>query len=368
LTHTAHNKTHETKLKSTSTTAQLTMQYNAEKTTDDGATTQQQQQQSFMVKLAFGADEKRIVTLEQPSYDLLARKVSAALRLPAGSFALRYLDDEKDLITASSDEELQLALNCAAPSGVLRLQVVQLQAAAAVGEKRRKHEAIDDDVDPQAVALLVEHLREQHGREVKPKKCAKLLRKTGGDVALAQAAIGAWCTKRDAKDLKKREKKALKQQPKKKEKEKEHKKTKRGDDQVQRGEEEEELSLDDEEVEAPELKAKLDQLEAKGHAKRRKNAKLLFKCHGDVDKVLEVLEHKVARKEAKREWKRAKKSQKGDKKAHKREHKLERKGSKTAFKQFKKQHKREAKLHKQQYRLGYQELSVAPSSPMLTAA
>jgi len=349
------------------------MQYNAEKTTtsDGGAT--MQQQQGLMIKLAFGADEKRIVTLEQPSYDLLASKVAAALRLPVGSFVLRYLDDEKDFITASSDEELQLALNDSAPSGILHLHVVQLQQKqrSAAGEKRRKHDAIDHDVDPQAVALLVAHLREQHGREVKPGKCAKLLRRTGGDVALAQAAIGAWCTKRDAKDLKKREKKALKQQLTKKIKNKEHKKSRAGstDDQLQRGEEEEEPSFDaKEEVEAPELKAKLDQLEAKGHAKRRKNAKLLFKCHGDVDKVLEVLEHKETRKEAKREWKRAKKSQKGDKKAHKREHKLERKDSKTAFKQFKKQHKHEAKLRKQQYRLGYQELSVAPSSPMLTAA
>jgi len=312
-------------------------------------------QQQLVIKLSYGPEELRIVTLEQPSFDLLEKKVATVLGLTAGSFALRYFDEEKDLITASSDEELQLAINYAAPSGVLRLQVAPRQAQP--GEKRRrssKHSSSDleADVDQQAVAFLVEQVREQHAREVKPKKCAKFLRRTNGDVALALAAIDAWCLKRVAKELKKKEKKAIKHG-----KGKEvavDQDTKRGDDEAEAMTEEE----------SPELKEKLDQLEAKGYPKRKKNAKLLDKCGGDVEKFLEVHLNKEAKREAKKEWKRAKKSRKCDKKAHKREHKLERKGSKAAFKHHKKQAKHEAKRLKQQYRVGYQELSVAPSSPM----
>lgn len=313
-------------------------------------------QQQLVIKLSYGPEELRILTLEQPSYDLLEKKVAAALGLTAGSFALRYFDEEKDLITASSDEELQLALNYASPSGVLRLQVAPRQAQP--GEKRRRSKQhsssdLEADVDQQAVAL-VEQVREQHAREVKPKKCAKFLRRTDGDVKLALAALDAWCLKRVAKELKKKEKKALKHSKGKKEVAVDQDTKRGGDDEAEAIHEEE----------SPELKEKLDQLEAKGYPKRKKNAKLLAKCGGDVEKFLEVHLNKEAKREAKQEWKRAKKSRKCDKKAHKREHKLGRKGSKAAFKHHKKQAKHEAKLLKQQYRVGYQELSVAPSSPM----
>jgi len=311
-------------------------------------------QQQLVIKLSYGPEELRIITLEQPSFALLEKKVATVLGLTAGTFALRYFDEEKDLITASSDEELQLALNYASPSGVLRLQVAPRQAQP--GEKRRRSKNsssdLEADVDQQAVAFLIEQVRQQHAREVKPKKCAKFLRRTNGDVVLALAALDAWCLKRVAKELKKKEKKALKHS-----KGKEvavDQDTKRDDDEAEAIPEEE----------SPELKEKLDQLEAKGYPKRKKNAKLLAKCGGDVEKFVEVHLNKEAKREAKQEWKRAKKSRKCDKKAHKHQHKLERKGSKAAFKHHKKQAKHEAKLLKHQYRVGYQELSVAPSSPM----
>jgi len=300
------------------------------------------QDQHYAVKVIFG-DDKRIVVLERPSYDLLANKVATTLGLSVGSFVLRYLDDEKDLITTSSDEELQLALDFAAVSGTLRLEVALLQPQFAPphGEKRRRQPSSSDleAVDEQAVAFLVQQMREKDV-EVKPKKCAKFLRRTHGDVAEALEALDAWCLKKAGKIQRKKEKKALKQKLK-----------------------------GDLEKEVPGLQEKLAQLEAKGYTKTRKNIKLLAKCDFDVEKVVAVFQHKEAKHEAKKHWKSMKKARKCHKREHKRGYKCERNGGKASYKEYKKHFKQEAKHLKRMHRHGFQELAAeSPSSPMTVGA
>lgn len=292
-----------------------------------------------VVKAVLGTDDKRIIVLGRPSFELLATKVAAVFGLAPGDFALRYFDDEKDLITLSTDEELQLAFTTV-ERGILRVQIDLLQPDQLVGVKRRRPVSSPclEGVDREAIAYLVQHMSEKDVK-VKPKKCAKFLRHAHGDIAQATSVLDAWCVGRAAKLARKREKRALKHK---------NKAAKHG-----------ELSAS----ESAELEQKLELLETKGFTKRKKNVKLLYKCDLDVGKVIEVLHHKESKKVAKEEWRRLKKARKEHHKTHKYGYKHGKKCGKDAYKRYKKQHKKETKLLKRQQFAGFQELA-APASPM----
>jgi hypothetical protein len=65
---------------------------------------------SIVVKVSF-EDEKRKFKLETPSFDLLYTTIKQIFHLES-EFIIQYIDEDKDLLTISSDLELECALEC----------------------------------------------------------------------------------------------------------------------------------------------------------------------------------------------------------------------------------------------------------------
>jgi next-to-BRCA1 protein 1 len=82
------------------------------------------QSRTLIVKMSEG-DEIRRFTTNALNYANLAHRVTESFSLPAGSFATKYTDDEGDVITMSSEDELAEAVALAFKSepSVLRIQV-----------------------------------------------------------------------------------------------------------------------------------------------------------------------------------------------------------------------------------------------------
>jgi hypothetical protein len=277
--------------------------------------------QKTTIKLIHGQDN-RIITLERPTYMLLAACTADLLGIPAttasgGGLVFRYRDDEGDLIHLSSDNELEVAQGFTGPRGILRLEVtttadagsfsdhmVEAEKSQEEQQQQQQEPAAAELARPQPLVLLMERLAQCSGlssKNISAKKCAKALHQASGNVDLALAAIEKCCDKHASKGLKK-EMKAIVES------------SSSSSD-----------SDSTEEVESEELKSKLDQLEAcldalmKPHQaklRRKRLARLLNnRCSGDVDKAMAVLKHRQANSEIKRA------------------HRLEIQGQKKAFRQ-----------------------------------
>jgi len=299
--------------------------------------------QKTTIKLIHGQDN-RIITLERPTYMLLAACTADLLGIPAttasgGGLVFRYRDDEGDLIHLSSDNELEVAQGFTGPRGILRLEVtttadagsfsdhmVEAEKSQEEQQQQQQEPAAAELARPQPLVLLMERLAQCSGlssKNISAKKCAKALHQASGNVDLALAAIEKCCNKHASKGLKKemkREKKTMK-----KEKKREKKMMKKEMKAIVESSSSSSDSDSTEEVESEELKSKLDQLEAcldalmKPHQaklRRKRLARLLNnRCSGDVDKAMAVLKHRQANSEIKRA------------------HRLEIQGQKKAFRQ-----------------------------------
>lgn len=354
---------------------------NADKFTSCGASEVQQEQQ-LVIKLIHGQD-KRMLVLDQPSYAALVARVAAALHVSdARALSLRYRDDEDDLILVTCDEELRAALAFVGPVGLRLEATIAATAGVATGSAPSDCVALPAFSEPSApvaqqlpqpeamqfcgtpmhyqtaVDVLLEKLRERGHTDVRSGKCFKALRRANGNVDLALAMLDDWCHRRAAHDLKKAAKRS--EQHEKKQRRREKKEMKKSAKKMRK------MALDDSsssdssssssdsdsdgvDRNSAEINAKLDQLQRQSgdllmkleKAKTRKKlAKLLERCGGDVDKVVAVLQHKEAKMAAKIESKQLRR-------ANKREYKLQKRANKLAFKQQRKELKRQAHSFKE---------------------
>jgi predicted RNA-binding protein with RPS1 domain len=78
---------------------------------------------SFVVKVSLG-DEKRKFKLENPSYELLHTTIIELFQLKS-DFIVQYIDEDEDLLTISSDLELQCAFECESTKLQIILKVLE---------------------------------------------------------------------------------------------------------------------------------------------------------------------------------------------------------------------------------------------------
>ena len=84
------------------------------------------------VKVTFGGETRRFIASTELSYDELVKKISnlfPSLRESSLKLELTYRDEDGDLVTLSSDEEVVAALSTISPEKTWRLQARQIRPA-----------------------------------------------------------------------------------------------------------------------------------------------------------------------------------------------------------------------------------------------
>lgn len=86
----------------------------------------------FVLKFYFSNEIRRIALSEQVSFANLSELVRSLFPSLSGKFVLKYRDNENDLITVTSDQELAEAFRVAQSKSpaILKLQVVQVAQPA----------------------------------------------------------------------------------------------------------------------------------------------------------------------------------------------------------------------------------------------
>lgn len=79
--------------------------------------------QSVHCKVSFNGELRRFL-FNGTEFGSLYQQVQTVMGLANKEFVLKYKDDEGDMITLSTTEELQFAVSCLVPSSTLRLDVV----------------------------------------------------------------------------------------------------------------------------------------------------------------------------------------------------------------------------------------------------
>jgi len=186
---------------------------------------QQQQSATISIKVTLAAtNENRFIALPSPpSFALLLEKVATVFnQINKATVRVHYVDDESDLVTVSSSNELDCALSILPAGRPLRLFVSTVSAevgtaapqqgttqepsdevptgviAASVPDQPKAiHDDVKDNIKTDAEAEAIEVLKRKLsqeagiavGADVCEKRCLRVLERFGGDVDKAVAAL-----------------------------------------------------------------------------------------------------------------------------------------------------------------------------------
>jgi hypothetical protein len=78
----------------------------------------------FVIKVKFEEDTRRITLEEAPSFDTLLTILKNLFPNLPSNFSVKYVDEDEDAVTISSDMELVEAIRVAATNNLLRLQLI----------------------------------------------------------------------------------------------------------------------------------------------------------------------------------------------------------------------------------------------------
>jgi hypothetical protein len=109
---------------------------------------------SFVVKVSLG-DEKRKFKLENPSYELLHTTIIELFQLKS-DFIIQYIDEDEDLLTISSDLELQCAFEC---------ESTKLQIILKLLEEKQENEEIQNFFESNLESFAPETKNVEHFEE-----------------------------------------------------------------------------------------------------------------------------------------------------------------------------------------------------------